>query len=97
MARNLRWIGLIFILCLFLAQSAGAATFRYASQGDPRTMDPHAMNEQLTLMVQHQIYDPLVGRDKDLKLVPSLATKWEFRSGQTWRFWLRVRRMSAAW
>lgn len=69
--------------------NAHAATFVYASQGDPRTLDPHAMNEQLTLSIQTQIYDTLVGRGKDLELVPSLATSWENVGGATWRFTLR--------
>ena len=30
---------------------ASAQTLRWASQGDPATMDPHAMNEGLTNMV----------------------------------------------
>ena len=68
---------------------AHAAKFVYASQGDPRTLDPHAMNEQLTLSIQTQIYDTLVGRGKNLELVPSLATSWENTGGATWRFTLR--------
>ena len=68
---------------------AHAAKFIYASQGDPRTLDPHAMNEQLTLSIQTQIYDTLVGRGKNLELVPSLATSWENTGGATWRFTLR--------
>lgn len=69
--------------------NAHAAKFVFASQGDPRTLDPHAMNEQLTLSIQTQIYDTLVGRGKDLELVPSLATSWENVGGATWRFTLR--------
>ena len=78
-------VSLLFLMIGF----AQAKSFRYASQGDPRTMDPHAMNEQLTLMVQYQIYDPLIGRDKNLKLEPSLALKWEPVSEKTYRVWLR--------
>lgn len=33
------------------AAPVAAQEFTFASQGDPRTMDPHAMNEQLTLSI----------------------------------------------
>jgi len=78
------------VLATFLTTGiASAEEFHYASQGDPRTLDPHAMNEQLTLMIQHQIYDPLIGRDQDLNLVPSIATSWEPVSDTVWRLAIR--------
>ena len=77
------------MFALFSTSQTSAESFIYASQGDPRTLDPHAMNEQLTLSIQTQIYDPLVGRGKNLELVPSLATSWQNTGGATWRFTLR--------
>jgi peptide/nickel transport system substrate-binding protein len=81
----------IAIAALFLVgtPASHAKQFKYASQGDPRTLDPHAMNEQVTLMVQQQIYDPLVGRDRNLALEPSLALRWERAGDKGWRFHLR--------
>lgn len=71
------------------AAPAAAQEFTFASQGDPRTLDPHAMNEQLTLSIQTQIYDTLVGRGKNLEVLPSLATAWEAVGERTWRFTVR--------
>jgi len=68
---------------------AAAQELTYASQGDPRTLDPHAMNEQLTLSIQTQIYDTLVGRGKNLELQPGLATSWQAVGEKTWRFTVR--------
>ena len=38
---------------------------------------------------QGNIYDGLVGRDKDLNLIPGLAEKWENIELNRWRFTLR--------
>ncbi|QPF76724.1 ABC transporter substrate-binding protein [Roseateles sp. DAIF2] len=77
-------IGLIAAAC-----AAQAQTLRWASQGDPQTMDPHSQNESMTNMVNGQVYEGLVARDKQLGLVPALATSWEQTSPLTWRFKLR--------
>lgn len=63
--------------------------FRFADQGDALSMDPHSLNETLQLTLLGNIYESLVGFDKDLKLVPALATSWEQTSPTVWRFHLR--------
>ena len=70
-------------------QTADAKTFRYAYRIDPASLDPHALAETFTLSWLGQIYEPLVGRGKDLELVPALAVKWEQPNPTTWRFHLR--------
>ena len=35
------------------------------------------------------VYEPLVGRGKELETVPKLATSWEQTNPTTWRFHLR--------
>ena len=52
-------------------------------------MDPHSLNESLQLSFTGNVYEPLVGRDKDMALVPALATKWTQTSPTVWRFELR--------
>jgi peptide/nickel transport system substrate-binding protein len=74
---------------LGLAAAAQAQTLRFASQGDPQTMDPHSQNESFTNSVNQQVYQYLVNRDKQLNLVPELATSWEQVSPLKWRFKLR--------
>jgi peptide/nickel transport system substrate-binding protein len=66
-----------------------AQTLRWSSQGDPMTMDPHAQNEGLTNSVNEQVYERLVERDKQLAIVPALATEWQQVSPLVWRFKLR--------
>ncbi len=69
--------------------AAPAQTLRWASQGDSLTMDPHAQNEGLTNALNGQIYERLVRRDRQLGLVPGLATRWQQTGPLTWRFTLR--------
>jgi peptide/nickel transport system substrate-binding protein len=68
---------------------ASAQTVRVGNQGDAMSMDPHSFNESLQLSVTGNVYEPLVTRDKDLKLVPALATSWKQMSPTVWRFELR--------
>lgn len=74
---------------LVAAPPAAAQTLRWASQGDPQTMDPHSQNEGLTNMMNGQVYETLVRRDKVLNLVPGLATAWQQTGPLAWRFTLR--------
>ena len=66
-----------------------AVTLRVANQGDAQSMDPHSLNESLQLGFMSNVYEPLIGRDKKLGLVPALATKWTQPSPTVWRFELR--------
>ena len=52
---------------LLLAAGAPAQTLRWASQGDPQTMDPHSQNESMTNMMNGQVYEKLVARDRALE------------------------------
>src|SRR6266849_7297955 len=77
-----------FALALVLG-AADARPFRWASQGDPQTIDPHSQNELLTNSVNGQLYETLVNRGKNLEIVPVLATEWKQVDPLTWRFTLR--------
>jgi peptide/nickel transport system substrate-binding protein len=82
-----------FLLCALLALLAPAAPaklFRYASQFDPGTMDPHALASAYNNRVLSQIYEALVDRDEQFKLAPRLALSWTRLEGDRgWRFKLR--------
>jgi peptide/nickel transport system substrate-binding protein len=80
---------LIAAAVLCTALGAQAQTVRIANQGDALSMDPHSLNESLQLSVTNNIYEPLVGRNKDLSLAPALATSWRQTSPTVWRFELR--------
>ena len=79
------------LLACFLAVSiaAPAKTFRFSSQGDASTMDPHAENELVTNALNNLVYENLVRYDEKLNLAPSLATTWKNAGPKTWVFTLR--------
>src|SRR6476659_1965228 len=74
---------------LAFATPVDAQTLRWASQGDPQTMDPHSQNESMTNMMNGQVYERLTNRDRKLAIVPGLATEWTQVSPLLWRFKLR--------
>ena len=66
-----------------------AATFRWANDGDANSMDPYTRSETFLLTFTQNIYDPLVRRNRELKVEPALAERWEQPDPKTWRFHLR--------
>ena len=50
--------------CRCMARHRLAQTLRWASQGDPQTMDPHSQNESMTNMMNGQVYERLIRRDR---------------------------------
>ena len=71
------------------AAQADAKTFKWANSGDVSSMDPYARQETFLLTFTQNIYDPLVRRDKNLKLEAALAAKWGQVDKTTWFFDLR--------
>ncbi|HEV8673864.1 MAG TPA: ABC transporter substrate-binding protein [Methylomirabilota bacterium] len=69
------------------AQPAGKVVI---AQGvDPTTLDPHNQEETPAYNVLLNIYDTLLFRDRDLKLVPWLAESWRVVNPTTWEFKIR--------
>ncbi len=81
--------GAAVLALALLPAGAAARTLRYASQLDPQTVDPHAANLLATSRLTQQIYDPLVFRDAQWKVIPWLAVSWTQPSPTVWRFKLR--------
>src|SRR5213080_2202551 len=69
--------------------TASAATFRFAFQGDLKSLDPYSLNETFTHGMLGNVYEGLTKRDKDLKIIPGLAERWEVVEPTRWRFYLR--------
>src|ERR1700722_15457779 len=69
--------------------AADAKTFKWANSGDVSSMDPYARQETFLLTFTSNIYEPLVRRDKELKLEPALAVKWGQIDKNSWFFDLR--------
>ncbi len=74
---------------LFTAVPGQAANFRWANDGDANSMDPYTRSETFLLTFAQNFYDPLVRRNRELKVEPALAERWEQPNPLTWRFHLR--------
>ena len=72
-----------------IGTAVDAKTFRWASQGDVLTMDPHSQNEGLNNTMADHVYEPLVTRGKTMALEPCLAVSWDQVSPTSMRFKLR--------
>ena len=86
------WFGAFvttLVLALALPQAGEAATLKFANDGDTSSMDPYFLNETFLLGFLGNVYEPLVGRGKNLELVPKLAQSWEQVEPTVWRFHLR--------
>tara|TARA_R110000868_G_scaffold8138_18_gene41993 strand:- start:2063 stop:3652 length:1590 start_codon:yes stop_codon:yes gene_type:complete len=89
-SRTLAYAALAMALSGAAASPTMAETFRWASNTDPQTMDPHAVNAAPVTSFLNNIYEGLVRRGKDMAIEPSLATSWEaLPEGAGWRFILR--------
>lgn len=77
------------LMAALTATPAGAATLRWANDGDVNAMDPATRQETVQLSFLSNIYEPLVRRNRTLALEPALATSWEQTSPTVWRFHLR--------
>jgi peptide/nickel transport system substrate-binding protein len=91
MTKRSRWLCRFaaFALLAVVATSGEAKTFRWSNDGDPTTMDPHARSDGFVTSFDMNIYEPLIRRDRDLKLEPALATEWTNINPTTWRIKLR--------
>jgi peptide/nickel transport system substrate-binding protein len=88
--RTLR-LAAIFV-CLSLAAFAGEAKDREVSIGLGATItsiDPHYHNLSPNNGLLLHIFEPLIQRDADQKLIPGLATSWRAIDDLTWEFKLR--------
>ena len=85
--------------CLVAALTLGAA-FSPGAYGQSRdvsiglqaaitSMDPHFHNLSPNNALSLHIFEPLVNRDENQKLVPGLATSWKALDDLTWEFKLR--------
>src|ERR1700678_2727204 len=73
----------------FAMAPASAQTLRYANQGELKSLDPYTLKESTTIGHHAHVYEGLVERDKDLKIIPALAESWETPEPTRWRFHLR--------
>ncbi|UWU67996.1 ABC transporter substrate-binding protein [Bradyrhizobium sp. NC92] len=76
---------------LAIASPVGAETLKWARSLDVQTLDPHAYNENVTFAFNRQMYEGLVERTDDGKLIGVLATEWRMLPDHSdiWEFKLR--------
>src|SRR3989442_15967950 len=85
-------VALVFAALLLLPALAGAAPegkIVIAQGVDPTTLDPQWHEETPAYNVLLNIYDTLLFRDKDLKIIPWLAESWRLVNPTTWEFKIR--------
>jgi peptide/nickel transport system substrate-binding protein len=82
-------VTLLVAAFLTITPPAEAATLKWSFQGDVQTLDPYALNETFAMGFLANVYEGLVRRDADLKIIPGLAVKWEVMEPTRWRFYLR--------
>ncbi len=86
--------GLLLAPCLGIVAGCRAhpvpqRPLRIALYTTPEASDPHVDNEFVTLTVLGHVYEPLVTFDRDLRVIPALADRWDNPNDLTWRFHLR--------
>ena len=89
---NFRFLAICFVLGLSsLGSIADAKNFRWSTQGDAATLDPHSQNETFNNGINGLVYEYLVNRDRQMfsKFVPGLALSWTNTGPLTWLFKLR--------
>ncbi|WP_139485643.1 ABC transporter substrate-binding protein [Bradyrhizobium ivorense] len=74
---------------MLVTRPASSQALFYANQGDLASLDPHTLNESTTIAHLSHVYEGLVGRGKNLEIIPLLAESWENPEPTRWRFHLR--------
>ena len=62
---------------------------RWATPLPAATFDPYGHDELLTIWVERQVYESLIGYDRDGRLEPGLAVSWMRLDARTWEMELR--------
>jgi peptide/nickel transport system substrate-binding protein len=77
------------LLLVLLAPAALAQEFKLAMSSPPTSLDPHFYNANSNSMVARHIFESLVTKDPDMRVVPGLAESWTLVNNLTWEFKLR--------
>src|SRR5437660_899904 len=90
MPRTIRSLAFVFVLLATAhAWAAGERDITIAQGIDAEFLDVQMTNNIVTLIINTSIYDTLLTRDKQLQLVPSLATSYKNVSEKVWEVKLR--------
>ncbi len=72
------------------SQTAPPGQLTVAQGTDAVTMDPHNTTQMTAMQPFNFVYNKLINRDKDMKLVPELAQSWKLVDDLTWEVKLRT-------
>ncbi len=87
--RFVRLSAALAITASLIGGAASATTLKFAFQGDLNALDSYTLNETFTQGMLSNVMEGLIRRDKDLKVIPALAERWEIVDPLKWRFYLR--------
>jgi peptide/nickel transport system substrate-binding protein len=82
-------ITLALLPTCFVVPARAENVVRWATPAPAATFDPVGHDIQWTHWVEHQVYERLIGYDKDGELEPKLATRWKRIDATTWELELR--------
>jgi peptide/nickel transport system substrate-binding protein len=90
MIKHILKSGVIVIAISFVTPSfANTKTLHIGVRGDLNLLDPHTLNETFSIGILGNVLEGLTRRDRNLRIIPGLATSWRKLSPTHWRFRLR--------
>jgi peptide/nickel transport system substrate-binding protein len=90
--KSKRMLAALAVCILFLGMAAGVSAqsvLRVGNSTEPASLDPQYSTTGATQQASQQIFETIVGRDKNLRMVPSLAVSWKEVDSLTWELKLR--------
>jgi peptide/nickel transport system substrate-binding protein len=78
-----------FLFYSYKEKTSAPKELVYALPNEVNTLDPHKITDVYTAQVLAQMYEGLVGLDKNNQLVPVLAESWSTDDYKTWKFKIR--------
>lgn len=93
MSRAVRTVGLLVAAVVAVSSCrdtpARPDPLRVGLHSAPLTLDPHLHDEAVTRSILGNLFEGLTAFDREMKIVPALAERWENPSDLVWRFHLR--------
>ena len=81
--------GVLVLALAFVFPFAQAAKLSVGMAGDVTSMDPHFHNVTPNATVAEHLFDTLIAKDAQMRLVPGLALSWRAINETTWELKLR--------
>jgi peptide/nickel transport system substrate-binding protein len=82
---RVRAVMLALATLLIAAPARAENVVRWATILQPSGLDPHAFNDQQTLAIHLELFEPMVDVDWRMGIEPSLALRWSLVSPTVWR------------